>query len=60
MNSGEESQIINELVQIKKEVINIKRGMSLSVAFGVIGSSFIIGFVLFLVLPTLLSTRTRF
>jgi hypothetical protein len=46
MSSDAEDQIINELVQIKKQVININRGMSLSVAFGIMGASLIIGFVL--------------
>lgn len=48
MNS-EDSQIINELVQIKKEVINVKKQMSGAVAFGTIGASLIIGIAFVLI-----------
>lgn len=59
MSPDTESQIVNELVQIKKEVASIKKGLSLSVASGIIGASLIVGIILTL-LRVFLSTRSGF
>lgn len=40
-----QSEIINELRQIKKEVIAVKRQIAGSVAFGVIGAGVILAFM---------------